>query len=220
MIKTAEFYAGSRSFSKAAKIYGAETFCVDWNPYEGIDLVADVGGIGLFDLPYIPNVVWASPECTTYSVAGLRFHRKGIYPVSDYANRCDATNIKFLEFIRDLIALNPRLIYFLENPRGILRNMPFLLDFLKNTGGVRRTIWYCQYGDRIAKPTDIFTNCLSWTPRPPCRNGNPNCHHEKVGHNDGSRGVQSLPSGTLARSAVPKQLCFEVVEHLLENYDI
>ena len=51
----------------------------------------------------------------------------------------------------------------------------------------RATVWYCQYGDKRAKPTDIFTNhlfMLSWDTktdgyaRGECWNGRKNCHEE------------------------------------------
>lgn len=34
-----------------------------------------------------------------------------------------------------------------------------------------------QIGDDRAKPTDIWTNSLTWKPKPSCHNGNKNCHH-------------------------------------------
>lgn len=73
---------------------------------------------------------------------------------------------------------------------------------------VRHTVTYCQYGDTRMKPTDIWTNNKSWTPKPACKNGSP-CH---VAAPRGSRtGTQGL-KGNYERSVIPKPLCEEVIE--------
>jgi hypothetical protein len=80
----------------------------------------------------------------------------------------------------------------------------------------RTTIWYCTYGDKRAKPTDIWTNNLKsednlngWQPRPQCHNGNKNCHHEPAPR--GSRtGTQGL-KGNYERSKIPQELCQEIL---------
>jgi hypothetical protein len=102
--------------------------------------------------------------------------------------------------------INPDLVFFIENPRGMMRKMPFMQEFN------RHTIWYCQYGDDRAKPTDIWTNSKSWIPRPMCHNGNKNCHHEAAprGSKTGTQGKK----GIYNRSKIPKQLCEEIINSL------
>lgn len=92
--------------------------------------------------------------------------------------------------------------YSIENPRGMLRKMPFMQS-LK-----RYTVWYCQYGDDRAKPTDIWTN-LNWIPKPVCHNGNTNCHHAPAprGAKTGTQGRK----GAHHRSMIPAQLCDELM---------
>ncbi len=63
----------------------------------------------------------------------------------------------------------PRAIYFIENPRAMLRKQ----DFMENLP--RKTITYCQYGTPYQKATDIWTNCTTWQPKPPCSAKSP-CH--------------------------------------------
>jgi hypothetical protein len=101
------------------------------------------------------------------------------------------------------LKLNPNFIFYIENPRGILRKMPFMQRFK------RHTVWYCQYGDNRAKPTDIWTNNENWQPRPPCKNGNPNCNHERAprGSKTGTQGKK----GSFDRSKIPNELCMEVM---------
>jgi hypothetical protein len=102
--------------------------------------------------------------------------------------------------------MNPKLIFFIENPRGMLRKMPFMQDFK------RHTVWYCQYGDERAKPTDIWTNSEKWIPKPVCKNGNKNCHHSPAprGSKTGTQGRK----GSFERSKIPKMLCIEILKSI------
>ena len=92
----------------------------------------------------------------------------------------------------------------------MLRTMPFM------QGLDRATVWYCRYGDRAAKPTDIWTNNLQnlfnrdgWRPRPLCWNGNRNCHHERAprGSSTGTQGKRNAHE----RGRIPPELCLEVL---------
>ena len=68
-MKILELFAGSRSIGKAAEELGHEVFSTDIHPFEGIDLVLDVLEIEPNDIPFVPDVIWASPPCTGFSVA-------------------------------------------------------------------------------------------------------------------------------------------------------
>ena len=71
------------------------------------------------DIHFIPDIVWASPDCTTYSIAACSTHRnKDKSPKSDYAIKCDNVNKHWLNLIKEYLKINPNLIYFIENPRG------------------------------------------------------------------------------------------------------
>lgn len=66
-----------------------------------------------------PDVIWASPDCTTYSIAGISHHRVqepngNLAPVSEYAKFCDTLNRHVLKLISEL---QPT-FWFIENPRG------------------------------------------------------------------------------------------------------
>ena len=156
------------------------------------------------DVPFIPDIVWASPDCTTYSIAACSTHRiNSIEPKTDYAKKCDQVNEHFIRLIKEWLNINPEMVFFIENPRGMLRKMPFMQEFK------RHTIWYCQYGDDRAKPTDVWTNSEDWRPRPQCKNGNPNCHHQPAprGSKTGTQGRK----GSYERSIIPHELCLEVL---------
>lgn len=197
-MKVLELFAGSRSVGKVAEELGHNVFSVDWEPYDGIDLVADIGEIHAGMVPFVPDVIWASPDCTTYSIAAISTHRNGIEPKTEYAKFCDETNQHLISLIKKWQSMNPSLVFFIENPRGMLGKMPFMQEFIK------REVWYCQYGDDRAKPTHIFTNFKEWRPREICRNGNPDCHHQRAPR--GSDGGTQGRTNSYERSRIPREL--------------
>ena len=217
-MKLLELFAGSRSIGKEAEKRGIEVFSVDWEKYDDIDLSIDIGKMQLSDVPFVPDVIWASPDCTTYSVAAISTHRPKNKPRSDYAIQCDNTNQHWIRLMKEWMKVNPDLVFFIENPRGMMRRMPWMEEF------TRHTVWYCKYGETRAKPTDIWTNSTDWVPRPACRNYkydefgniiNRHCHHESArrGARTGTQGIK----GTYDRSKIPQQLCQEVIESLFKT---
>ena len=201
-----ELFAGSRSICKVGDKLGMNVFSVDWEKYEDIDLCIDVAKLKKEDVPFVPDFVWASPDCTTYSIAAISTHRNNTEPKSEYAKKCDTTNQHFISLIKEWLEINPDMVFFIENPRGMLRKMPWMQEFK------RHTIWYCQYGDERAKPTDIWTNSDKWIPKPVCHNGNKECHHAPAprGSKTGTQGRK----GSYERSKIPEKLCYEVLESL------
>jgi site-specific DNA-cytosine methylase len=211
-----ELFAGSRSIGNEAEIQGMNVFSVDWTPYDKISLAIDIGLLKSNQIPFIPDIVWASPDCTTYSIAAVSTHRRErIEPISEYAVKCDEVNRHWLSLINEWLIINPKMIFFIENPRGMLRHMPFMQDFK------RHTVWYCQYGDDRAKPTDIWTNSTIWKPKEMCRNykydkdGNiidKHCHHESArrGAKTGTQGKKD----SYNRSKIPNELCKEILKSI------
>lgn len=215
-LKVLELFAGSRSVGKEAESLGYEVFSIDWSDYEGIDLKIDIGNLKIEDVPFIPDIVWASPDCTTYSMAAGSTHRlqPNYAPKTEYAMKCDTVNKHWLDLINQWLVINPNLVYYIENPRAMLRKQEFMSHHPE-----RHTVWYCQYGDDRAKPTDIWTNNPLWTPRPECRNYkydkekniiDKHCHHESAqrGARTGTQGRK----GSYDRSKIPQELCNEILK--------
>ena len=202
-----ELFAGSRSIGKVAEKRGHNIFSIDLHNFNGIDLAKDIEFVTPKDIPFKPDMIWASPPCTTYSIAGIHFHRPLEAPMSEFAIKSDRLVKKTLELINYY-----NCIYYIENPRGLLRKQKFM------EGIPRTTVWYCKYGDTSAKPTDIFSNNiynlfnpLGWNKRAECFNGNNNCHHDKCprGSNNG-KGTQGKKDNYF-RSIIPYELCKEII---------
>ncbi len=213
-----ELFAGSRSVGKEAEKLGYNVFSVDWTKYDKIDLTIDIGKLKKEDVPFIPDIVWASPDCTTYSISAISTHRNKQEPKTDYALKCDTVNKHWIKLIKEWLKINPNLVFFIENPRGMLRHMDWMQEFK------RHTVWYCKYHTKEnpetrAKPTDIWTNSKTWVPRPQCKNYkydkngniiNRHCHHESArrGAKTGTQGKK----GSYNRSKIPQELCKEILK--------
>ena len=221
-MKVLELFAGTRSIGKVAEARGHEVRSVEWSKdFENIDLYADIGTLTIDDIISLchglPDVLWASPDCTTFSIAAISHHRRknaetgNLDPVSKYAKFCDAVDQHVLYLIDELNNLRraaglPDLIYFIENPRGGMRKMTWM------QGRPRYTVTYCQYGDTRMKPTDIWTNHPDPRFKPMCKNGDP-CHVSAPrGAKTGTQGLK----GSKERSIIPPALCEHIVD-ICEN---
>lgn len=207
-MKMLELFAGTRSIGKAFEAAGDEVFSVEWNKdFENIDLYADIGQLTAEEVIEKfgkPDVVWASPDCSSYSVAAISKHRRknkengSLEPISEYAKFCDSVNQHVLELIKEL---NPK-YWFIENPRGGLRKMSWMQDL------PRYTVTYCKYGEERMKPTDIWTNHPDPKFLPPSKNGDPDHVPAPRGARTGTQGLK----GSIERSRIPKLLCEHIVE--------
>ena len=209
MPKMLDLFCGTKSVSKEFAAAGWETYTVDWEKSFQPTLCADIGTLSAQDIINlcggVPDVVWMSPDCTSYSVAAIGRHRRKnletdeLDPVSDYAKQCDKINAHIIDVVVN--QLKPK-YWFIENPRGGMRKMRFVKDF------DRYTVTYCQYGDRRMKPTDIWTNHQEPGFLPPCRNGSP-CHEPSPrGSRSGTAGLRN----SVDRARIPEKLCQHIVE--------
>lgn len=149
-----------------------------------------------------PDFIWASPPCTTFSVASIGKHwNLDKTPKTESASEA----IKLVEHTINLIKeLQPE-FYLIENPRGMLRTLPVMKELN------RYTVTYCQYGDTRMKPTDLWGFIPFWNPRPACKNGEP-CHEAAPrGARTGTQGLK----GAKRRSEVPYQLGKEILDAIV-----
>lgn len=207
-MRVLELFAGTRSIGKAFEKHGHKVYSIEWDKdFENIDWYEDIGKItaqDIIDRFGHPDVIWASPDCTSFSIAAISHHRRknletgNLDPVSDYAKFCDNVDQHVLDLIREL---KPK-YWFIENPRGGMRKMTWM------QGLPRYTVTYCQYGDTRMKPTDIWTNHPDPKFKPPCHNGDL-CHEPAPrGSKTGTQGLK----GSIDRSRIPDKLCEHIVE--------
>lgn len=207
-MKLIELFAGSCTVTNVAKEIGFETFTTDIHPFEGIDLVKNILDVSPSDFPFIPDIVWASPPCTFFSVAsiGKHWHKNHMPKTAEAVLGMDIVT-HTLKLVSAMQVLNPNLIYFIENPRGKLRKMGFMQDL-----GLKE-VSYCRYGETRMKPTDIWTNSKTWIPRPMCHNGNSDHVSAPRGSQTGTQGM-----GTAYEKAkIPTELAKEVLEDVIRN---
>lgn len=206
-MKVLDLFCGTKSIANAFYRHGHEVYTVDWNAEFQPSLCADIGTLTANDIINlcggVPDVIWASPDCTSYSVAAISYHRRknpitgNLEPITDYAKKCDEINQHVIDLIKEL---KPK-YFFIENPRGGMRKMDFVNDI------PRYTVTYCKYGETRMKPTDIWTNHPAPNFKPPCKRGD-TCH---VAAPRGSRtGTQGI-KGARDRSRIPTALCEHIV---------
>lgn len=207
-MKILELFAGTRSIGRAFEKRGHDVYSVEWDrKFQHIDLYADIGNLTAEDILEKfghPDVIWASPDCSTFSVLAISKHRRKnpqtgeLDPITDYAKFCDTVDQHVLNLIREL---RPA-FWFVENPRAGMRKMSWM------QGLPRYTVTYCQYGDTRMKPTDIWTNHPDPQFKPPCRNG-ALCHIKAPrGSETGTQGLR----GSAERSVIPAALCEHIVD--------
>lgn len=226
-MKVLELFAGTRSIGKAFEACGHEVFSVEWDKrFDRIDLYADISTLTAQDILERfgrPDVIWASPDCSTFSVMAISTHRRKnpetgeLDLITEYAKFCDKVDQHVLELIKEL---QPA-FYFIENPRAGMRKMAWMQDL------PRYTVTYCQYGDTRMKPTDIWTNHPAPNFKPPCKNGDP-CHDraprsatlrkmKAMGLEIPRGGTQDGIRTSKERAVIPRQLCEHIVR-ICEKY--
>lgn len=111
-MKVLELFAGTRSIGRAFEKAGHKVFSVEWEKsFEDIDMYTDIGTLSSSEILEKfghPDVIWASPDCATFSVAAISKHRRknevtgNLDPISDYARFCDEVDKHVLDLIREL----------------------------------------------------------------------------------------------------------------------
>ena len=226
-MKVLELYSGTQCISNTFREAGHEVLSVELNdkftkpPYNLDQWTISVSDVTVKQiikrLGGLPDVVWASPMCTTESNMAISHHRtciKGhgrtqalqkrnnsIIAKSDEAILHDQVLLDMLCLLQDLKPM----VYYIENPMAGMRKNPLMRGVM-----YRHTITYCSYGDKSMKPTDIWTNHPDPKFKKKCHNGNKECHHESAPR--GSRtGTQGKKDNT-ERSKIPQELCNHIVK--------
>lgn len=234
-------FTGLAGWEKPFIMGGHQVFMTDNNPHYAryLSICDDILNITPQDiiehLGGKPHVMVLSPPCTTFSIsaAGYHWHKPEKDGVVSHRKPKTEAAVKSIEIIEHCLylieELNPD-FWIMENPRGLLRKLPQL------QGINRKTVWYCQYGESNAKPTDIWGNWPEeFIPRPECSNSNhlpgKYCHHDRQPRgyekkkamgvlNKGTQGKRGNGriSVNAVRSEIPEQLAKQWYRSCLKGW--
>ncbi len=115
-MKLLELFCGTKSISKAFEELGHQTFTVDIDNQFDPNLCKDIMEVSLDDIPFKPEVIWASPPCQTFSVSSIGHYWKEGEVKNSKAVEGRAQLYKTLWIIDKL---KPK-YWYIENPRGMM----------------------------------------------------------------------------------------------------
>jgi hypothetical protein len=212
-MNTIELFSGTKSFSKVMAANGHSTLTYDNSMQFQPDVCKDI--LTINEIPRA-DLLWASPPCTTFSVASISHYWTDGKPKNDKA----MLGIEILTKGIELIATSQPTWWFIENPRGMMRKV---IDEIFSRYGltpIRHTVTYCQYGATVQKPTDIWTNATWWTPKPKCSPG-ASCHERASrGARTGTQGIYNAAwekgrgGSAMERGRIPPALFEEILSQM------
>lgn len=139
-----ELFSGGKSFSKFCGKFPSlfKTTSLDIDPSSNPEICCDI--LKWDYKKYKPksfDIIWASPDCTNYSIAKTKSPRNIVL--------ADKLVKKTLEIIT---YFKPK-IWYIENPStGMLKTRPFMANI------PYKDVTYCKYDYAYMKPTRIWTN--------------------------------------------------------------
>jgi len=161
-----ELFCGTKSVGKKFKEINYEVVSLDYNPKFEATHTEDF--LTWDYKQYLPDhfdVIWASPDCTTWSLAtGGKYRLKSsIYGLNnEHQTKATLANNMIIKLIEVLKYFNCK-NWFIENPRGLLNHYPPLNEFIKETNSHKLLVYYGNYNDwGFPKPTHIWSNITLW----------------------------------------------------------
>lgn len=175
------------------------------------DMQTDISELSAEDLPD-PDFVWASPPCTTFSMASVRWYwdkMDGEYvPTKDDKEKAERAR-QHLNLVLHTLSLideaDPE-YWFMENPRALLRSLLKQKKNIEPSG----TVTYCQFGDTKMKPTDLWGDHPDGFEYRSCSNGD-RCH-VSASRGTTHQGTQRSDIDAVERGRIPDELARHVFD--------
>ena len=164
-MKLLELFCGTKSVGKKFEEIGYEVVSLDYNPKFNATHTED---FLTWDYKQYPSdhfdVIWASPDCTTWSIASHGKYRlkSSIYGLNnEHQTKATLANNMIIKLIEVLKYFNCK-NWFIENPRGLLNYFPPLNEFIMQTNSHKLLVYYGNYNWGFQKPTHIWSNIQLW----------------------------------------------------------
>lgn len=127
-----ELFCGSGVVSQEFRFRTWKVISLDIDERSNATLVADIMNIEPQELAFVPDFIWASLPCHTYSKAAGNTHRnakRGEFEKSPESRRNNFLFCRMVKFMNWAKKLHPHLIVVIENPVGQLAFMPLMVRF-------------------------------------------------------------------------------------------
>jgi len=210
-----DFFSGTGSATQAFRDSNNwRVFDVELNPDDDfdssrLDIEGDIRDVKPSDLPDSVDFVWASPPCTTFSIARCwdYWDRRDDGEMTIPSQKKTVEAVEMVYHTLWLIAELEPSHWVMENPRGYMRKiMPQKPEQSKDEIE-RETITYCRYGHHLMKPTNLWGELPDGFEARMCSPGS-DCHsNEARGMGSGSDHIRD----PVERSKVPSQLSEEIL---------
>jgi len=166
-----ELFCGTKSVGNVFSEYGYEVISLDFNKKFNATHTED---ILTWDYTIYPpdhfEVIWASPDCRTWSfAAGGKYRLKNsIYGLNNETQDQATMGNNMVLRVIEILKYFKCKAWFMENPKALMQYFPPLQDFIKETNSHKGLVYYGNYNDwDFPKPTNIWSNLEIWKEAPP-----------------------------------------------------
>ncbi len=165
MPKLLELFCGTKCVGKVAEPRGYDVVSLDFNPKFNATHTVDIFDwdykqypVGYFD------VIWASPDCRTWSLAtGGKYRTKAhIHGLGNQHQEQATMGCNMIRKVIEILKYFQPDKWYIENPRALLQYFPDLNDFIEEYGAYKTLVYYGNYGHGCPKPTNIWSNMDLW----------------------------------------------------------
>lgn len=155
-----EMFAGHAIVSQEFREKKWKVASIDNSPSSNATITKDILAFDpARDLGFVPDFIWASPPCETYSRLSGDYHRtKEDFDLSAKSREHNFFFQKMCEIMYWAKAKAPHVVVVIENPVGRLQHMPLMKQLTSRFGLYCTTVHYCAFGRHDKKPTMIWTN--------------------------------------------------------------
>jgi site-specific DNA-cytosine methylase len=166
-----ELFCGTKSVGKVFETAGYEVISLDYNAKFNATHTEDILTWDYHQYsPDYFDVIWASPDCRTWSLAthGKYRTKQSIYGLNNiYQEQAILGNNMVLRVIEILTYFKCK-SWFIENPKALMVHFPPLKEFIKEQNAYNSVVYYGNYNDwGFPKPTHIWSNMPLWVENKP-----------------------------------------------------